>query len=87
MKQVFARFFSDYGMAGVLMVLCLYYSWATYTTHEPRGETAAPALAAQIAKSIPKGANVLIVARATDEDARLAGTLETHLKAGGLNVV
>jgi ribose transport system permease protein len=87
MKRVFARFFSDYGMAGVLVALCLYCSWATYTTQEPRGETAAPALAAQIAKSIAKGANVLIVARATDEDARFAGRLETHLKAGGLNVV
>src|SRR5688500_7252301 len=86
MKVVLKRLSSDYGMAGVLVLLCGYYSWATYTTHEPRGEAAAPVLATQVARSAPKGANVLIVARATDEDARFADTLEARLKADGLNV-
>src|SRR2546425_4451642 len=84
MKVSFKRFFSDYGMAGVLVLLCLYYSWATYTTHEPRGEAAAPVLAAQVVKSMPKGANVLIVARATDEDTRFAATGEALLKEAGI---
>jgi ribose transport system permease protein len=81
------RFFSDYGMAGVLVLLCLYYSWATFATHEPRGESAAPVLAAQIAKSIPKGGNVLIIARANDEDTRFAAAVETRLKEAGIGVV
>jgi ribose transport system permease protein len=87
MNFSFTRFCSDYGMAGVLVLLCLYYSWATYTTHEPRGEAAAPILAAQVVKSIPKSANVLIVARATDEDTRFATTVEERLKDSGINVL
>jgi ribose transport system permease protein len=87
MKVFLKRLSSDYGMAGVLVLLCAYYSWATYTTHEPRGEAAAPVLADQIARSAPKAANVLIVGRATEEDARFAETLEARLKADGLNVV
>jgi ribose transport system permease protein len=87
MKAFLKRLSSDYGMAGVLVLLCAYYSWATYTTHEPRGEAAAPVLAAQVARSVPKGANVLIVARATDEDARFAEILEGRLQVGGLNVI
>ena len=87
MKFSLSRFFSDYGMAGVLVLLCLYYSWATYTTLEPRGEAAAPDLAAQIARSMPKGGNVLIIARADDEDARFAAAVETRLKEAGIHVV
>ena len=87
MKFSFTRLLSDYGMGGVLVLLCVYYSWATYTTHEPRGEEAAPALAAQVVKAIPNGANVLIVARATDEDARFAATVEARLKEAGVRVL
>ena len=87
MKLPFTRFFSDYGMAGVLVLLCLYYSWATYTTHEPRGEAAGRVLAAQVARSVPNGANVLIVARATDEDTRFAAAVEARLKEAGINVL
>lgn len=87
MKQVFSRFVSNYSMAGVLVLLCLYYSWATYTTHEPRGEAAAPLLARQLAKSLPKNSSVLIVARSIEEDSRFAEALETELKGKGLKVV
>ena len=81
------RLASQYGMAGVLVLLCLYYSWATYTTHEPRGEAAAPVLSDQLAKALPKNANVLIVARSNDEDSRFAEILEARLKAQNFNVV
>jgi len=87
MKFSFKRFFSDYGMAVVLVLLCLYYSWATYTTHEPRGEAAAPVLATQVAGSVPKNANVLIVARANEEDVNFAAILEARLKDAGVRVV
>ncbi len=87
MRRIVARFFSHYGMAVVLALLCVYYSWATYTTHEPRGPSAAPVLADQVSRGLPKGANVLIVAGSTEEDARFAEALEAGLKTHGLTVV
>jgi len=86
MTALLKRLASQYGMAGVLVLLCVYYSWATYTTHEPRGEAAAPVLADQLAKSLSKNANVLVVARTSGEDARFADTLESRLKAANFNV-
>ncbi len=86
MKHALQRLCADYGMAGVLILLCLYYSWATYTTHEPRGDAAAPVLAAQLQRSLAKGAKVLIVAGSTEEDARFASLLESELKAAGFHI-
>jgi ribose transport system permease protein len=87
MRPFLKRLVADYGMAGVLVLLCAYYSWATFTTHEPRGEAAGRILAAQVARSAPNGGNILIVARGTEEDARLAERLEARLKAERLNVI
>ncbi|HEU0010058.1 MAG TPA: hypothetical protein VFT34_09615, partial [Verrucomicrobiae bacterium] len=53
-----------YGMAGVLVLLCLYYSWATYKEQQPRGAAAAKRTAAQLQAS-GSGARVLIVGRTT----------------------
>ena len=83
MKRTLARFFTHYGMVGVLVLLCLYYSWATYTEQEARGDAAAPVLAAQIARDVARPASVFIVARTTDEDARFAGVvMASQLKSG-----
>ena len=86
MKHALARFFTHYGMVGVLVLLCVYYSWATYTEQEARGDAAAPALAAQIARDVPRPASVLIVGRTTDEDARFADVVEAKLQAAGYDI-
>src|SRR5207247_8240673 len=78
MKTVLTRFWSNYGMAGVLLLLCLYYSVATLQEQRPQGTAAAKSLAATI--TIPAPANILIVAKTTDEDARFADELEHRLK-------
>ena len=86
MKRTLARFFTHYGMVGVLVLLCLYYSWATYTEQEARGDAAAPMLAAQIARDVARPASVFIVARTTDEDARFADVVEARLRAAGYDI-
>ena len=35
-RETLGRWLQDYGMAGVLLLLCLYYSWATYQPQQPR---------------------------------------------------
>jgi ribose transport system permease protein len=73
-------------MAGVLALLCAYYSWATLKEQQPRGEAAARSLAGWVKNSLHKNSNVLIVAKTTDEDRLFADTLEAELKGGGYTV-
>ena len=80
-----SRLFNNYGMAAVLGLLCLYYSWATYTEQQPRGATAARMVATQIGKAGSSNA-VLIVARNSKEDTAFVGALEAELRAGGVVV-
>jgi ribose transport system permease protein len=74
-----------YGMAGVLVLLCLYYSWATNKEQQPRGATAAKRTAAQI-NAPARGATVLIAGRTTAEDTNFVTALEARLVAAGCKV-
>jgi hypothetical protein len=67
-----------YGMAGVLVLLCLYYSWATYKEQQPSGDSAAKRTFAEIQGSATRG-SVLIVGRTTAEDTNFVSALETRL--------
>jgi ribose transport system permease protein len=62
-----SRFLSNYGMLAVLLLLCLYYSFATMDEQHPVGKTAAKVLAKQISASFKKPAKVIIVAKDTEE--------------------
>jgi ribose transport system permease protein len=73
-------------MAGVLALLCLYYSWATYTEQHPRGETAASRLARQLIAQAKPGTAVVIIAKTTDEDAQFINALASRLTSAGLKV-
>lgn len=83
-SSAFSRWFSHYGMAGVLVLLCLYYSWATYTEQQPIGAAAATVLADQLGRPT-KGA-VLIVGKATEEDIAFIQTLDARLQAAGFTI-
>ncbi|MGH8247268.1 MAG: ABC transporter permease, partial [Gammaproteobacteria bacterium] len=72
-------------MAGALMLLCLYYSWATYKEQQPRGEAAANQSSAQIQRLAARG-SVLIVGRTTAEDTNFVRTLEARLAGAGFKV-
>src|SRR5207247_2014651 len=73
-------FFSNYGMAGVLVLISLYYSWATLQPQQPTGESAAKILAKQIA-GLP--GNVLIIAKNSDEDTEFVNSLNDLLTKAG----
>lgn len=80
------RLASDYGILGALAVLCLYFSWATYTDQRPAGASGGEALAAEIRKTVPAGGTVFIAGRDNREDADFAETLSSRLTSDGYKV-
>ncbi len=87
MKALLKHYFADYGMIVVLLVLGAYYSWVTWEEQHPRGETAAESVAQIIETEHPKGANIMIVARANSDDQLFSDTLDQSLKNKGYAVV
>jgi len=87
LPSAFARLLSDYGMVLVLLLLCAYFSWATYGKQSSGGRPAGEELAARISKRFGAGARVLIVARSTQEDREFAAALQEKLSAAGGRVV
>ena len=77
----------DYGMAGVLVLLCAFFSVLTYSEQSPTGDAAAAELARNITKQSGKGARVLIAVRDQAEDATFAGKVEAELKSAGATVI
>src|SRR5437868_1360479 len=77
MKSTFARFAADYGMIFVLLILCVYYSWATNAEQQPAGIEAAE----QVAGMIKSGESVFIAGRNSPEDDLFIGALKA--KMGG----
>jgi ribose transport system permease protein len=86
-RRFLARFLSDYGMLLVLVLLCAYYSWATYAEQEPTGAAGGEQLARAILRRASRSARILIVARDTQDDAAFADTVGQRLTEGGLTVM
>src|SRR5262245_48903671 len=81
-----SRFLADYGMLFVLLVLCLFYSWATIAEQSPAGAAGGEELARDLTARLPRGARVLIVGRDTEEDVAFTRALLERLPAAGLEV-
>jgi ribose transport system permease protein len=73
-------------MSVVLLLLCVYYSLATLQPQQPTGEAAVQAVALQIPASAPKGAPVMIVGRANDEDRLFAQGIKQRLEDAGYTI-
>jgi ribose transport system permease protein len=86
-NSIVARLFSDYGMLGVLILLCLYFSWATLQEQHPEGEAAAAIVAQKISSSLAEKSNILVVAKTTPRDFEFAKSLQSRLQAAGFNIV
>lgn len=71
-----------YGMAGVLLLLCLFFTWATYHEEKPTGKSGAEALFRSL-NAADRQAQVVIVSQADAEEAEFAETLQSLLKAAG----
>lgn len=80
-------FVAHYGSIFVLLLLCAYYSYATYGEQNPITPAAGKTLANQIAEESGEGGAVLIVIRDTAGDQRFASAIEDELKSREINVL
>jgi ribose transport system permease protein len=81
------RWLTDYGMLGVLVLLCGYFSYATWSEQNPSGSAAGEALAEDILSQCGKGATVLIVSQDTEEDHAMAEQIRARLSNGGVTIL
>ncbi len=81
-----SRFFSNYGMLGVLLLLCLFFSLVTVKDQYPTGAEGARQLAAKLVET-KKGAGTLIVAKDIADHDSFVEELTARLKDGGIKVV
>ena len=79
-----SRLMSQYGMLGVLLLLCAFFSAVTVRDQHPTGAAAGKALAKQVVASsdIP----VIPVVRGSDEDKAFLAALEKFLAASGVKI-
>ncbi len=78
---------SDYGMLGVLLLLCLFFSVVTLEEQHPEGEDAANRVVPKIAQQVPRDRPLIIVARPTLRDQAFARTAKTLLQERGYRVL
>jgi ribose transport system permease protein len=77
---------SDYGMLGVLVALCVFFSLITYENQQPVGQDAADRLLGQIQDQFVEP-GVVIIAGKNSEDGRVfVSQLEEQLTEGGWKV-
>jgi len=82
-RSFFSRILADYGMVGVLLLVCLCCSLGTIQERKPKGRQAARIVASKIARSVDRGARIVILS----EDAEYADALEGLLIENGASVV
>lgn len=87
MRGLLARFMADYGIVLALVLLCVYFSWTTYTEQQPTGSAGGAQLAAEIARRTPPGAAVLVALRDNRQDAEFGDALSAALQQSGRTVV
>ena len=82
------RFSREYGSVYVLLILCAYYTVATWSEQHPVTQSAARDVAEAIVNEHGESARVLIIVRANPEqDLRFAEAASEALKARGATVV
>jgi ribose transport system permease protein len=80
------RLLSEYGMALVLLLLCLYFSCATWHEQFPTGDEAARQVVTAIRRQAAPGAGVLVVAQSNDEGQQFADAAGEQLAAAALTL-
>lgn len=80
-----SKLLSNYGMLGVLLALCLYFSWATLNEQQPVGRDAGEAVANVLASTGAK--SVAIVIKGGTEDLAFADAVSAAAGSGGYTVV
>jgi len=80
------RFLTEYGMLLVLLAVCAYYSIVTIADQPVSGAPGGEALAWDVARQVGPGAQVLIVAGDSQEDAEFVAAVEKGLSDAGIAV-
>ncbi len=86
MKWLKTIFSSDYGMLGVLVLLCVFFSWITFEEQQPEGGDAADSLNRSISKDFNEPGRVLIAGRKTDSGQVFTTRLHGLLLAAGWEI-
>ena len=86
MKWIKTIFSSDYGMLGVLILLCAFFSWITFEEQQPEGEIGAEQLSQSITGKFTEPGRVLIAGRKTDSGKAFTCRLNELLLSNGWNV-
>ena len=74
---------SDYGMLGVLILLCVFFSVITFEEQNPVGEDGADRLLAQIVDQFENPGSVIIAGRASEEGRNFVSHLKNELSENG----
>jgi ribose transport system permease protein len=82
-----SRFIADYGMLGVLLLVCLYFSWATFKEQQLSGEDAAAYVAQRLPDRLAAGSNILIAGKGSPDALSFAAALKKRAEEGGYRVV
>ena len=86
MKWLKTIFSSDYGMLGVLVLLCVFFSWITFEEQQPEGGDAAESLNQSIRQDFNEPGRVLIAGRKTDSGQAFTTRLHGLLSAAGWEI-
>jgi ribose transport system permease protein len=86
MKWLKTIFSSDYGMLGVLILLCVFFSWITFEEQQPEGRDAAESLNLSISQNFNEPGRVLIAGRKTDSGQAFTTHLDGLLAATGWEI-
>ena len=86
MKWLKTIFSSDYGMLGVLFLLCVFFSWITFEEQQPEGRVAAESLNLSISQDFNEPGRVLIAGRKTDSGQAFTTHLHGLLSSAGWEI-
>jgi ribose transport system permease protein len=75
-----------YGMAGVLLLLCVFFTWATFHEEKPTGRSGAEAVFRTL-RAADRQTRVVVVGQADAEEVEFADTLQALLKEAGYTQV
>ena len=80
-RERLRRLISDYGMLGVLILLCLLFSILTLTDQYPTGESAGDSLYEQHLANLPSSRAIVIVATAKPQDSVFVTALSKRIES------
>lgn len=83
LRSSLRRVFRDYGMLGVLVLLCVFFSIVTMSEQQPEGEAAADAVVTHIQNTCSPCTDVLLIGRNTSDDSLYIQSLQQQLTARG----